>query len=194
MFRNQTILANAVRAVARVESQAGNTAGNASVDLSAIQTFIAATNGLKNMTLNRLVIYDAITTGVQVGTAPSLCRTGVFSNNEVPHGRPTSSPNPPVAGTNCSVYMPQQVTDVQNGKLISNTAVSTVFGCKGSTKNLGPVLLRCQPQQHRRRHDRLRGGLGHLHLQGRDQPGGLVDDDQRLRRLRGATECLTTDR
>ncbi len=129
LFRNETIVANAVRQAARVESQAGDEAGNATVDLSAIQTFMAATNGLTNMTIQRLVIYDAPSGGV----APTNCRTATFTDDENPHGRGSASPTAPTAGTNCNVYLPNQIKDAQRGTLNSGSSVSSKFGCTGST-------------------------------------------------------------
>ena len=77
VFHNESIVTSALRGAARVESQNPTEMQNLvtspttpSVDQLAIQTFMAGTSGLKNMSLQRLIIYDA----APGGAAPTSCR------------------------------------------------------------------------------------------------------------------------
>ena len=122
VWRNENLLSSALRGAGRVESQQSQAT---TADQLAIQTFAAATAQMRNVTLKRLVIYDAPTTGNVYGPCTT---TDVTTTPLGPHGRPTTSPNPPVAGINCNVYSPQQVSAVVNG-----TAPATAFGCGASS-------------------------------------------------------------
>jgi Flp pilus assembly protein TadG len=111
VYRNQNILANAVRGAARVESQQPNTLN---VDQLAIASFMSATTGLKNMTLQRIVVYSADATG-QISSA---CKTASITGT-APYG---------VSGV-CNAYSPTQAAAV-----ISSPIGSIVnFGCGGGT-------------------------------------------------------------
>jgi Flp pilus assembly protein TadG len=118
VFHNETILASALRGAARLESQIPNQAQSGtvnSVDIQAIGTFMAGLSGLTNMTLQRVIIYDAPTGGA----APAACRTlDVTTAPLGPHGRPSgltaATQATPVAGTSCNVYSPQQVQAIQD--------------------------------------------------------------------------------
>jgi Flp pilus assembly protein TadG len=111
VYRNQILVANALRGAARVESQQPNTG---SVDELALATFIAGTTGLRNMTLQRVVIYSADSTG----QVPAGCKTATI----------TGSPPYGVSGS-CSVYNQTQVSAIA-----ANPVSALVnFGCGGAT-------------------------------------------------------------
>jgi Flp pilus assembly protein TadG len=121
VWRNENLLSSALRGAARVESQQST---STSADQLAIRTFGAAIAQMKNTTLVRLVIYDSAASGAVYGPCTT---TDVTTTPLGPHGRPTSSPNPPTVGINCNVYSPQQVAAVLN-----NTAPAGSFGCGAS--------------------------------------------------------------
>jgi Flp pilus assembly protein TadG len=126
-WRNETILVSALRAAARIEAQ-NPLSPNA--DQQAIQTFMASTIGLKNMKLQRLVIYDAPVGG----NAPTNCRTFSMSQTSTtPQGRGTPYPTAPTIGTNCNVYN-QAMTDAVNSAANGGPALPAgTFGTCGST-------------------------------------------------------------
>jgi Flp pilus assembly protein TadG len=103
IYRNENIVAGALRAAARVESQQPTAT---TVDQLALQTFNAATSGLKNMTLQEVIIYKA----PSGGAPPAACLSASTAGNP-PHG---------VSGT-CNVY-----TATQTSTATANTAF---FGC-----------------------------------------------------------------
>ncbi len=135
VFHNESIVASALRGAARVESQNPDqmqdlttSPTTPSVDQLAIQTFMAGISGLRNMTLQRLIIYDAPVGGV----APTNCRNlDVTTAPLAPHGRPspntTATMQAPVVGTACNVYSLAQVQAVQGG-----TAPASAFANDGS--------------------------------------------------------------
>jgi Flp pilus assembly protein TadG len=111
VYRNENIVANALRGAARVVSQQPN---SQPIDELAIATFASGTVGLKNMTLQRLVIYNADTTGL----VPAACKTASITGT-APFG---------VSGT-CSVYNLTQVKAVAADPV----GASASFGCGGKT-------------------------------------------------------------
>ncbi len=119
LFRNENILANAVRAAARVESQQANTA---TVDQLAIKTFMASTTGLKNMTLKAIIVYEA-PSGGQPSTA---CRSLAPPTGSPPYGR-----SGPLASSGfCNVYSLAQAQAVAADTTGSTNAD---FGCATSS-------------------------------------------------------------
>jgi len=109
VFRNQTIVTSATRQAGRVESQSSSTL---TVDELAIQTFMAGTSGLRNMSLQRLVVFTAPPTGV----VPPACVTAVITGTK-PYG---------VNGT-CNVYSAAQAS-----ALVADPVGNAVnFGCGG---------------------------------------------------------------
>jgi Flp pilus assembly protein TadG len=115
VFRNQTIVVNATRSAARIESQNPSTL---TVDELALQSFIAGTNGLKNMTLNKVVVFNAPTSGA----VPSGCLTATITGTP-PYG---------VTGS-CNVYNLTQVLDIA----VSAPSFASDFGCGGIGNSTG---------------------------------------------------------
>jgi hypothetical protein len=132
VFHNESIVASALRGAARIESQnptqmqVTTAPTSPSVDQVAIQTFMAGISGLRNMALQRLIVYDA----PSGGAAPTSCRNlDITTAPSGPHGRPSSitaaqQATPSSSTPYCNVYSLAQVTAVQNG-----TAPSSAFGC-----------------------------------------------------------------
>ena len=69
VLRNSSILANSLRSASRSASQAQLDPDS---DLFALQTFAASTANLKNVTINRVIIYNA---GTANGKPPAACLT-----------------------------------------------------------------------------------------------------------------------
>ena len=111
VYRNQNLVASATRAATRVESQQIQTQ---SIDWLALSTFSAGTNNLKNMTLVKVIIYNAPANG-KVSTSCLNASTG----GSPPYG---------ISGS-CAVYSASQVTQVKT------TPFATIpnFGCGGLT-------------------------------------------------------------
>ncbi len=114
VYRNQNLLANALRGAARVESQQPNVVN---ADELALATFAAGTSALTNMTLQRVVIYSADSTG----QVPSACKTAIITGSP-PYGVSSGS-------TRCNVYNPTQLATITSNPV----GALANFGCGGLT-------------------------------------------------------------
>jgi Flp pilus assembly protein TadG len=110
-YRNSDLIANGTRGAGRVESQQTQAQG---IDGLALATLLAGTNGMRNMTVQRVVIYNAPSNGA----VPSGCLTATI----------TGSPPYGVSGS-CNVYNATQLAAVQANPI----SASVNFGCGGAT-------------------------------------------------------------
>jgi len=114
VLRNSSVLANSLRSASRSASQAQLDSDS---DLFALQTFAASTANLKNVTVNRVIIYNA---GTANGKPPAACLTASLSG----------SPPYSVSGSpQCNVYDASDIAAAATGNFTctASTVPSTTW-------------------------------------------------------------------